>query len=80
MTDRHKDTNNFLKNNKADKEDRTYKVTNPFSGQSEMLNLKELELYYMIKADEEKGRYELMQRGLTKFAKMNPDAYMTLLD
>ena len=80
MTDRHADTNNFLKNTKVDDKDRAYKVTNPFSGQSELLNLKELELYYMIKADEEKGRFDQMQFGLRKFAKMNPKAYMTLLD
>jgi hypothetical protein len=34
----------------------------------------------MVKKFEELGQYELMQEGLSKFAKMNPKAYMTLLD
>ena len=56
------------------------KTTNPFSGQSEMLTQDEYIVYTMVKKFEEMEEYELMQEGLTKFSKMNPKAYMTLLD
>jgi hypothetical protein len=61
-------------------EERNIKVTNPYSGQSEMLSQSEAIHYHMVKRFEELGQYELMQEGLSKFAKMNPKAYMTLLD
>ena len=61
-------------------EERNIKVTNPYSGQSEMLTQSEAIHYYMVKKFEELGQYELMQEGLSRFAKMNPKAYMTLLD
>ena len=61
-------------------EERNIKITNPYSGQSEMLTLSEAIHYQMIKKFEEMEEYELMQEGLTKFSKMNPKAYMTLLD
>ena len=61
-------------------EERNIKVTNPYSGQSEMLTQSEAIHYHMVKKFEELGQYELMQEGLSKFAKMNPKAYMTLLD
>jgi|TARA_R100001510_G_C7589150_1_gene159456 hypothetical protein len=56
------------------------KATNPYSGQSEMLTQDEYIVYTMVKKFEELGEYKLMQEGLTKFSKMNPKAYMTLLD
>ena len=56
------------------------KATNPYSGQSEMLTQDEYIAYTMVKKFEEVEEYELMQEGLTKFSKMNPKAYMTLLD
>lgn len=56
------------------------KATNPYSGQSEMLTQDEFIVYTMVKKFEEIGEYELMQEGLSKFSKMNPKAYMTLLD
>ena len=65
-------------NNKTEK--RNVKVTNPYSGQSEMLTQSEAIHYFMIKKFEELEQYELMQEGLTKFSKMNPKAYMVLLD
>ena len=34
----------------------------------------------MVKKFEKMGEYDLMQEGLTKFSKMNPKAYMVLLD
>ena len=56
------------------------KATNPYSGQSEMLTQDEFIVYTMVKKFEEMGEYELMQEGLSKFSKMNPKAYLTLLD
>jgi len=65
--------------NKTNKE-RTIKVTNPYSGQSAMLTVEESIHYCMIKRFEEMGQYKLMQQGLDKFSRLNPKAYMTLLD
>ena len=62
------------------KEERNIKVTNPYSGQSEMLTISEAIHYFMIKKFEEIGQYELMQEGLSRFSRLNPKAYMTLLD
>ena len=56
------------------------KVTNPFSGQSEMLTEEESNLYYRIKNLELAELYDEMQQALSKFSRMNPKAYMTLLD
>ena len=60
--------------------ERTIKTTNPYSGQSEMLTPEEYKLYIMIKQAELDEDYKTMQKGLTKFSKMNAKAYMTLLD
>ena len=60
--------------------ERTIKTTNPFSGQSAMLTPEEYKLYIMIKQAELDEDYKTMQKGLTKFSKMNAKAYMTLLD
>ena len=56
------------------------KVTNPYSGQSEMLTTFESILYGNIVKAEQDEDYETMQRLLSKFSKLNPKAYMTLLD
>ena len=56
------------------------KVTNPFSGQSAMLTEEENKLYLSIKLAELEERYETMQKQLIKFSRLNPKAYMTLLD
>ena len=61
-------------------EERNIKITNPYSGQSEMLTLSEAIHYQMIKKFEEMEEYELMQQGLDKFSRLNHKAYMTLLD
>ena len=63
-----------------DMTERTIETTNPFSGQSEMLTPEEYKLYIMIKQAELDEDYKTMQKGLTKFSKMNAKAYMTLLD
>ena len=62
------------------KNNRTIKTTNPYSGQSTMLNKEEYALYHIIKGAEMVGRYDVVQKGLDKFSRMNAAAYMTLLD
>ena len=57
-----------------------YKRTNPYSGQSEMLTNEEAILYDQIKMAEMNEDYKTMQAGLDKFSRLNPGAYMTLLD
>ena len=63
-----------------DMTERTIQTTNPFSGQSTMLTPEEYKLYIMIKQAELDEDYKTVQKGLSKFSKMNADAYMTLLD
>ena len=60
-------------------EPREHKVTNPYSGKSEMLTTTEYATYFLVKYAERKGDYEGMQKCLDKFSKLNPKAYMTLL-
>ena len=60
--------------------DRNIKVTNPFSGESEMLTEEESKLYYRIKNLELAELYDEMQKALSKFSRLNAKAYMTLLD
>ena len=59
---------------------KTYKRTNPYSKQSEMLTVKEAQLYDLIKQNEEDENYTDMQKGIDKFSRLNAKAYMTLLD
>jgi len=59
---------------------RDQKRTNPYSGFSEMLTQAEAVLYDNIKRAEENEDYETLQKGLDKFSRLNPSAYMTLLD
>jgi hypothetical protein len=59
---------------------RNIKVTNPYSGRSEMLTTYESILYGNIKKAEQNEDYETMQKLLDKFSRLNPSAYMTLLD
>ena len=56
------------------------KTTNEYSGQSEMLTPEEHKVYMQVKQDEMDEKYDSMQKGLSKFSRMNPEAYMTLLD
>ena len=62
------------------KDNRTIKTTNPFSGQSVMLNKEEYALYHIIKGAEIAEDYDTVRKGLDKFSRMNAAAYMTLLD
>jgi hypothetical protein len=56
------------------------KTTNPYSGESELLTEEEHRIYIKIKEDEIKENYSSMTKGISKFSRMNPKAYMTLLD
>ena len=56
------------------------KVTNPFSGQSAMLTEEENKLYLSIKLAELTENYTFMQKQLDQFSRLNPPAFMTLLD
>ena len=56
------------------------KTTNPFSGQSIDLTEDEHKVYMQVKQDEIDEKYDAMQKGLSKFSKMNARAYMVLLD
>ncbi len=62
------------------KDNRTIKTTNPYSGESAMLNKEEFALYHIIKGAELAEDYDTVRKGLHKFGKMNASAYMTLLD
>jgi len=55
-------------------------VTNPYSGQSAMLTEEENKLYLSIKLAEIEEKYDIMQKQLSKFSRLNAAAYMTLLD
>ena len=59
---------------------RKIKRTNPFSGQSEMLTEEEAVLHDSVKQAEQIGDWDKMQKDLDKFSRLNPKAYMTLLD
>ena len=56
------------------------KPTNPYSGQSTMLTDEEHKLYIEIKTAEMDEHYDVMQKGLDKFSRLNAKAYMILLD
>ena len=56
------------------------KATNPYSGESTMLTPEEHKLYIEIKEHERDDEYSAMQKKLSKFSRLNADAYMTLLD
>ncbi len=60
--------------------ERNIKRTNPFSGKSELLTKEEAKLYDQIKLDEHLENYNLVQKGLSMFSRLNAKAYMTLLD
>ena len=59
---------------------RIIKRTNPYSGESEMLTREEAMLHDTVKQAEEMQEYDKMQQALSKFSRLNPKAYMTLLD
>ena len=61
-------------------EERTVKRVNPFSGESAMLTPEQAALHDEIKNAELNEDYDTVRKGLSKFMKLNPSAYMTLLD
>jgi hypothetical protein len=56
------------------------KTTNPYSGQSIDLTQEESILYKAIKTAEVQEDYERMQKRIDKFSRLNPKAYMVLVD
>jgi len=60
--------------------DRKIQRTNQYSGQSAMLTEREAMLHDQVKLAEINEEYDLMQKALDMFSKLNPKAYMTLLD
>ena len=60
--------------------DNKIEVHNPYSGQSAMLTEEENKLYLSIKLAEIEEKYDIMQKKLDKFSRLNASAYMTLLD
>ena len=60
--------------------DTMIKATNPYSKQSTMLTPDEHKLYIEIKEHERDEEYNEMQKKLSKFSRLNPSAFMTLLD
>ncbi len=75
-----KDFENLLNEDYKEQMQPRIKVTNPFSGQSAMLTEDEHTLYNAIKMLEADELYEPMQKALDKFSRLNPKAYMILLD
>ena len=59
---------------------RTIEIINAYSGQIDMVNKEEEKLYYEIKNAEMKEDFDTVRKGLDKFSRLNPKAYMTLLD
>ena len=55
-------------------------VTNPYSGESVMLTEEENNLYLASKLAEIEEKYDIMQKNLSKFSRLNASAYMVLLD
>jgi hypothetical protein len=51
------------------------KTTNPYSGESIDLTEDEHKVYMQVKQDEVDEKYDSMQKGLSKFSKMNAKAY-----
>ena len=75
-----KDIENLLNEDYKETMTDKIKATNPYSGQSEMLTPEEHKLYIEIKEAERDEDYKTMQKGLSKFSRLNAKAYMTLLD
>jgi hypothetical protein len=55
-------------------------VTNPFSGESTTLTPEEVAVYDTITGANMIGDYKTVRKGLDWFRKVNPSAYMILLD
>jgi len=55
-------------------------VTNPFSGESTTLTPEEVAVYDTITGANMIGDYKTVRKGLDWFRKVNPSAYLVLLD
>ena len=55
-------------------------VTNPYSGESCILQPHAVAVYDLVKGSEQIGDYETMNIGLDWFKQYYPSEYMTLLD
>jgi hypothetical protein len=55
-------------------------VTNPFSGESVTLTPEEVAVYDTITGANMIGDYKTVRKGLDWFRKVNPSAYLVLLD
>jgi len=55
-------------------------VTNPFSGESIMLNPVDVTVYDITMGASQLGAYKTVQTGIDWFRRFNPRAYMVLLD
>jgi len=55
-------------------------VTNPFSGESIVLNPVEVTVYDITMGASQLGAYKTVQTGIDWFRRFNPRAYMVLLD
>jgi hypothetical protein len=55
-------------------------ITNPYSGESIMLDPVAVAVYDVIKGAELLGDFAIVQKGIDWFIQNYPEAYMTLLD
>ena len=65
---------------KTNTDNRTEERKNRFTGESFMLTPEEANKHDAIFLAEIEEKYDIMQKGLDKFSRLNPKAYMTLLD
>ena len=56
------------------------RITNPFSGESCMLEPDAVAVYDCIMGANMTGNYKIVEKGCAWFRKNNPSAYMILLD
>jgi hypothetical protein len=55
-------------------------ITNPYSGESIMLDPVAVAVYDCIKGAEVLGDYDIVRKGIDWFIEHYPEAYMVLLD
>ena len=60
--------------------ERTEERRNRFTGQREFLTKQEADLHDQVFYHEALEQWDKMQKALDKFSRLNPKAYMTLLD
>ena len=60
--------------------ERTYERKNRFNGESVMLTKEEAEIHDQVFYHEALEQWDKMLKAKDKFSRLNPKAYMTLLD